>query len=449
VIENSYYDEGSPASSFLRQRRRKRLFFGALATVLLLGMLFALFTPRLYQSAATALISARTAIDVDTAAADIQGVAIQRRILLGSEITRRLSQALRDRFAVELAPGELDRALAVSPEPETNLLEISATLGDDALPPLLVETWIDVYSEARAADIVQRKEETQGKVEDEIEGLTAKIATTRDSLDQFRREHDIISIERAQNAVFSRLDGLNASLNNAVEKEVAAQARLEALKNSLGAGGQVVPQSEQREVAAMANRLAELRARLAELQARYTQAYIDKDPKLREIPEQVAELESELESAYRSGAMVALSEAERDYAAAQAAVEDLKQRLADQQAEVASFNAIYSEHEALQDDLKSLEALSREAQTRLARINARSIERYPQVTVIDMPGLATRVSPDYGLIAGATAIAALLVSIVAVWLYDYLNPESREHAYLTLTGVKLLCRGGAATPGNR
>jgi succinoglycan biosynthesis transport protein ExoP len=435
MFTQDHDEDSSQLRRMLRQRARKRLFMGAVGSVILTGLLAAVFTPRLYQSSATVLVSARTAIDVETATANVQGTAIQRRVLLGSEITRRLEETLDSRFGGDLGKQQLAAALAVTPEPETNLLEVSATLSDDTLPPLVVRTWIEVYSEVRAADIALRKEETTGKVEDEIAGLATEIEATRIALDEFRRKHEIISIERAQNAEFARLDGLNASLNNAVEAEVAAQARLAALKSSLSAGDKVIPGRSKAEVEAMANELAEMRVRLVELRAKYTQAYIDKDARLRKIPEKVAELETDLQSAYSTGASEALAEAELEYAAARSAVADLQQRLSAQEAEVAAFNTVYSEHEALSQDLKTLEQLSREAQARLARINAQSVERYPQVTVIDMPGRARRISPDYLVIAGATTIAALLVSIVAVWLYDYLNPESREHAYLTLTGV--------------
>jgi succinoglycan biosynthesis transport protein ExoP len=419
-------------------RKRRRVFLWASLPLLLAGLAYSAFQRPVYESTATVLMSAPTAVDEQMLEADVQGVAIQRRTLTGADITRALSDRLAESYGAQLTPLELRALLRVAAVPDTNLLELAAQGTDAELLPVLLETWIKIYSDERARDIAARKARTVSEVESELEGLDERLEEAREALAAYREEHDILSPERQQNEVMARLDGLNESLNTAIEEEVRARSNLSSLRSSLESGGRLVPDAERGEVTAMAQELATLRTRLAELRARYTDDYIAKDPRLRQIPEQVAELEAELAEAYDEGAQAELRNAERAYASARSSVADLRQRLADHKAAVATFNTVYARHEALEEDLARLEELNREAQARLVQIEVRDVERYPQLSVIDWPApQAARIGPPYLLLLGGTLGASLLVGIFAVWLYGYLNPRSTQPAYVTLSGVHL------------
>lgn len=422
-------------------RVRRRVFVRTALAVLVAGILFTLLQPTRYESTATVLMSAPTAIDEQVLEADIQGVAIQRRTLMGSDITRRLVEVLDSDYGITLTAIELRGILEVRPVPETNLLELAAVGPEpEQLPPLL-ESWIEVYTTVRARDIEARRAQTLTEVDEELTSLDGKLVAARDALESFRRENDIISVERQENAVLSQLDGLNKALNRAVEEEVRSKAYLDTLRTSLAAGQQVVPESERSDVAAMTRLLADLRSRLQELRGRYTDDYISKAPQLREIPEQIAQLETELGEAYTEGSQTELSNAERDYQTARASVGDLESRLKGQKKAVAEFNTLYSKHQALAEDLASLEALNRNTQSRQVQIAVSQVEKYPQVAVIDWPATeAERVGPPYALLLGGTVLIALLAGIFGVWLYSYLHPRPAASQFVTLTGVTLYPR---------
>ena len=55
-------------------------------------------------------------------------------------------------------------------------------------------------------------------------------------------QHEIISVERQENEVLARLDGLNKALNNAIEEEAKTRAYLDTLREAITRGAQVVPQ---------------------------------------------------------------------------------------------------------------------------------------------------------------------------------------------------------------
>jgi succinoglycan biosynthesis transport protein ExoP len=428
---------------------RRHVFLRVAAVVLLIGAVYTLLQPTVYRSNATVLMSAPTAIDEQMLDADIQGVAIQRRTLTGAEITRSLAEQLESDYGITIEPLDLRRLLDVSPVPETNLLDLSASGGDAELLPVLVETWITVYSDLRARDIEARKTQTMTEIGDELDGLAGKLTEARGALEAYRAEHEIISMERQENAVLAELDGLNQSLNNAVEEEIRAKAYLDTLQASLAAGEQVVPENERSEVSAMAELLADLRSRLGELRARYTDDYIRKDPRLREIPDQISELEQELSAAYVRGSKAELNNAERAHAAAENGVAEIRARLEAHKQAVADFNTIYATHQALVEDLARLEELNRETQARQVQIEVRRVEKYPQVSVIDWPGPdAQRIGPDYLLLLGGTLVGALLAGIFGVWLYAYLHPRSAQPAYVTLSGVHMYPQDGEAALEN-
>ena len=114
-------------------------------------------------------------------AADIQSVAIQRKILLGEDITRRLAAELDASVEPGLDATELRQLLQVDPVPDTNLVEMSAQGPGRRAVAAVVDTWIDVYLAARAEDIEQRKSQTLLVVQDELDGLAVKLEQAQGS----------------------------------------------------------------------------------------------------------------------------------------------------------------------------------------------------------------------------------------------------------------------------
>ncbi|MEZ5490745.1 MAG: hypothetical protein R3F50_10545 [Gammaproteobacteria bacterium] len=417
---------------------RRRYFLRTALFVLLAGVVYTLLQPRLYMSSASVLMSAPAAIDQSMLEADVQSIAIQGRILTGSEITLALAEVMSSDFQRDIPPLELRSMLEITSVPETNLLELRAISSDAALLPPLVESWVRTYEEIRSRDIEQLKSQTLLEVGEELAELDARLSAAREALADFREENGIISVERQQNAVMSQLEGLNRSLNNAVEGEISAKAYLDTLESAVEAGEQFVPESEQAAVAALRGERNTLEARLDNLLDRYTEDYIRKDPNLRDIPQRIRELETALAIAYTEGTGAELENARRRWERARQSVTEIKQRLEDQREAVTTFNTIYAEHDSLAKDLARLEELNRATLARQVQIEVRQTEKYPQMSVIEWPlPEAQRIGPPYLLLIGGSAGIAIILGIFAAWLYSYLHPRATQPAYLTLSGVHL------------
>jgi polysaccharide biosynthesis transport protein len=404
--------------------------------------------PAIYRSSATLLTSAMTAIDRESTAADIQHVAIQKQILLGHELVAktlsRLKASTTSDALLELKPADIQNFLNVEPLAETNLVEIRAEGTDPEFLPQLINTWIDVYLDARAEEVEKLTTDTTSIIEGELKGLTEKINSARTELEAFRRANDITSTGRDENEPLARLNGLNESLNKASDEEVKAKANLDTIKSAISRDQAVVPDQEQGSLQNLEKRLQELQEKLADFDKRFTRDYLDKQPALKIIPEQIKKLEAEIKNKREYGKKIVLTEAENNYAAAQQTVKEIRAQLDEHKKQAAAFTSKFTEHEALKTDLEGFEKLYRETQERLIQIQTSHKEKYPQVTVINRAYLSMDpIRPNYSRDALIALASSLLSGIFVVWIFDYLTRKQEQPSPITLSGIHIYSPAGA------
>ena len=399
--------------------------------------------PAIYRSNATLLTSAMTAIDRESSPADIQHVAIQKQILLGHELLTetlgRLKSSSANGVLQSLTTHDIENFLTVEPVADTNLVEIRAEGTDPEFLPILVNTWLDVYLDARANEVKAISGNTYALVEGELNGLTEKIKIKRAELEEFRKTNDISSVGREENAPLARLNGITESLNKASEEEVKARANLNAIKAAIARGQAVVPEKERGSLENLEKRLQELQEKLAEFDKRFTRDYLNKQPSLKIIPEQIKKLEAEIKKRTDYGKDLVVTEAENQYAAAQQTVKEIGGQLAETKKQMASFTTKFSEHDSLQTDLEGLEKLSRETQERLVQVQTSQKQKYPQVSVISRAFAPSEpIRPDYSRDALISLGGSLLLGLFAVWIFEYLTrkPELPTTG-ITLSGVHM------------
>ena len=432
----SPFSAEEPDSAWHRSPRVK-LFAIVFSLVFVAGLVATLLQPRIFRASATVLMTAPAAIDDMPQEANPQSVAIQRRILLGNKVLANLAEALGSDTSADIDTSYLRQILRVEPVADTNLVEMIARGTDKALLPPLVHTWIDKYLAVRAREIETSQQQTLRQVRDQVAGLEVKLAAARDALARYRAEHGISSGERGENEVVARLEGLNEALNSAIEKEVQAKARLRSLEDAIARGKKIVPVSDRESVSSMEQELRKLRTQLTGLTRNYTMEYVRKQPRFRDIPDRIEELEQALAEAYEEGQAVELAVARQQYDAARQTVRELQTKLDTRGKDAAAFTTVYARHQALAEELAELEELHRQARSRLVEVQVSAADKYPQVAVIDRPASrSTRVGPDYLLWLGSSVAAALLLAILSVWLYGFLGPRQRP-AYVTLSGVHM------------
>ncbi len=423
-----YSSSGTNGKPWYRSRRFSifSIVFLISATI---GLVYDYSRPAIYRSSATLLTSAMTAIDRESGDPDIQHVAIQRQILLGHELIAETLSRLKaaDKSLLHLTTSDIQDLLHVEPLSETNLVEIQAEDSDPKFLPMLINTWINVYLDARNEEVKRLTSDTTRILEDELNGLADKVDSARAGLETFRITHDISSVGREENEALARLKGLTDSLNKASEDEVKARANVDAIKSAISRGKAVVPADEKGSLLQLELRLQDLREKLADLDKKFTREYINLHPEFKFIPEQIKDLETAIKGKRREGKDVVLADAEVTYAAAQQTAREIRIQLNEHKHQASAFTTKFAKHDALKTDLESLEKLYRETQERLVQVKTGQKEKYPQVTVISRAYESRNpVRPDYGRDALIAIVSSLLLGLFSVWIFEYLTHKKEE-----------------------
>lgn len=415
---------------------RLKIFSTVFSATLIIGLGAALLLPKIYENNASVLMSAPATLDAEIEVTDLQLVAIQRNILLSDALLQKIYEQARDLSSIR-SVSDLRSMLAVEQEPGTNLLNLVARGETPSDLPLLLNTWINIYAGERSHEVTRSKERTTDLVEDELAALDRKLIAARAALSEFRRSHDIISAERQENEILARLRGITDSANKATEEEIKAKAELDSLRAAIAGGEKIVARENSRSIAIMEADLIKGQNKLAGLRERFTEEYISRQPELRELVEEVADLEEDYRVALRRSQRLSIDRAEQAYASAKQATAEINARLQIYRKDAAQFSDIYATHQALVSDLERLEELNRETQARLVQVQITEVEKYPQVTVVSDPQVdELRIGPNYLYLAGGTLGLAMLLGIFAVWLYGFLNPaKMMRPTLLAVAGV--------------
>ncbi|SDG89443.1 integrase [Nitrosomonas sp. Nm132] len=421
--------------------KRLMIFIIAFPVCALITLSYVFSRPAIYLSYATLLTVAETAIDQRSSDADIQHVAIQKQILFGAELLAETAKRLQSHHDLEgnasnLTVADIRNMLDVRSVVNTNLVEMVAEGSEPDILPALINTWIDVYLQARAEEISRSMGTTAQMLQAELAGLSEKINLKRAELEQFRENNNILSSGREENEALARLKGLNDSLNKASEEEVKAKAKLDSIKKAISRGQTVVPKEDTRTLSLLENRAQELREELEELDRRFTREYMALTPSLKVIPEKLANLQAEIERMRKTGQDIVISEAEQEYVAARQTTQAVREQLEEHRRKAAEFTARFAEHEALKNDLEGMEKLFREAQERLVQIETKYAGKYPQVNVVEWAFLPHNpIRPDYRRDAIIALVGSLLFALFCVWMVEFLTRRERAKLAINLSGI--------------
>ena len=432
----------APPTRALRLRRWL-VFLLVFLPCMLASQAYIFLQPAIFQSVATVLTTAATDIDQDSSVADAQHVSIQKQILLGSAVLEKTQQHLQDMLTntQDWHVDELRNLFTVVPEPNTNLVHLQAEGPDPKLLRRAINAWIESYLQLRAAFIAENTDKVTAELHDQLRRIDKQVLDKRSEIDKFRLEHDILSTESTDNQAHARLQGLNKSLNAALEEEVKAKAKLDTVIDAISRDEVVVPETDTRTMAVLIQQAEKLREQLAAIEAQYTKEYIDLNPNLRRVREQLVEIEGKITDKASVGKDFARQEAENNYAAARQAVVAIKQQMQAHKQLAAAYTSQFAEHQALQQELLKMETLQQETKQRLVDLEVKQRESYPQVNVVDWATLPeVPIRPNYlqeSLLALAISLSLALLTVVII---DYLSRDTAvapSPALMSLGGIHL------------
>lgn len=436
-----YPPRPSPRDS---KKHRPLLFIGLFALCLLASLAYVWLRAPLYQSTASLLTVAPEEAGQNTSSLQTTGlpgivltedskskggpqhVALQRQILLGmpvfTETLRRLYEPDSSKTLPHVGVAELHKLLSVEPVPETNLLELKAQGPQaDILAPL-VNAWIDAYQALREQTVQAAADDNHAALEEESRQLARKLTTQREALERFRAAHDILLKTDSENTPMLRLKGLNEAINKAIDEQAKAKAKLDAIHAALARGEPLLPPEESASLANLEKRAQELRELQKDLKRRYTPAYLALQPQFKQVPEQLAQVEAAIKSKIESGSRALLSQAEQSHESAQQTVRELQQKIGALKRESSEFSNRFAEQETMRADLERLQAMQRETQAKLAKVESKPKDTYPPLQVVERAYPPTQPSwPDYWRDSGIALGISLAFALVFIGIYDYLT----------------------------
>jgi len=184
--------------------------------------------------------------------------------------------------------------------------------------------------------------------------------------------------------------------------------------------------------------LTTVRSRLADLQQRYTQAYIDRDPDLKAMPDEIRSMENALAQTLSLARATVRDEARQATETAEVSVTTLERELSEHQARVQLFTDRFKEFKALEEDLARLEALLADSKERLAQIQVSNLQKYPPIQVVEWARLPLRpIYPDYERDLMIALVGALALALFVTWLVEYLSERPRPGQAPPYLGVRI------------
>ena len=271
----------------------------------------------------------------------------------------------------------------VFPVANTNVVELVATGPKSELLAPLLNAIIDVYRERLAESYRSASTESLEQINSEVSKLAAGVAAKRRDLEAFRVRNNIVSLEREENQVLSRLRGLGTSLNTANEKVAIAEGKLRALEDSAAAGKAVVRSRDNPTLANLEQRASQLREDMREMERSYTGEYLAKDPRAKSLRTRIAELDRQIGTQRAGSQQAVIAEAEDEVASAQSTQRRIQASISAQRQEVAQFTARFNEYKSRQEEFSQIEALHRDAVARRARLETSERARMPKTRVVE------------------------------------------------------------------
>ncbi len=424
----------------IRNRRRIRIFLSVVLISLLISLSYTLLRPAIYESRATLLVTPPLINERRGEVSNAQHVELELQYLAGHSLLSRVLEMLSTADGRADVGGltlpDLDEMLEAVPVESTNLVELIAQGPEKELLPVVINTWINVYQDAHADSIAAESASEISDTEQQLAEMGEKVAEKRQELDQFRKDYDIVSMERNENRMLKQLSGMTDSLNKANEEDVAARARMGAIKTAIEEGRPVVSEHGKDSLTNLEQRLVEIQEELKELELEFTPHYMAIDPKIKGLVRKRDMLAGEIAAKQTAGQQITLAAAEQDMATAHESVLRLQAQLDEQQHLVMEFTTRFAEHEALQEELLQLETLYREVQNRQLKNQVDHKRQYPQIDVKEPAFLPERpVYPDYLRDSGLSVAGSVLFGLLVLGLYDFLNRPGRHSGMAQLNPV--------------
>lgn len=250
----------------------------------------------------------------------------------------------------------LQGQLSVKQLNDTRLIELRFKHQD----PEIAEKINNMVADTFVLSNLERKTETSNTAGDflqkRIAELQSEIRHGEEQLINYAKNHQILSLDASQNMVVDRLSTLNKQLLEAENDRKTAEA---AYRSAL-APGALEAQAEATTNSASNNSAADMEAKLAELKQKRAQLlleYTEKYPEVRDLTQQIALLEKQVEQLRTHTQTVVKTNLETKYRQALRKEQALQESLAKQRGETLMQNEAAVNYRIIQQEIETNKTL--------------------------------------------------------------------------------------------
>jgi polysaccharide biosynthesis transport protein len=324
------------------------------------------------------------------------------------------------------------------PIKETRLIDLTFAHSDPQLAARIVNKVAHVFVVSNLERKTASNKSTGDILQQRIADLQTQIKDQETQLLDYAKNHQILSLDAAQNTVVERLTNLNRQLLEAENERKVAEAAYQAAltpgaADALASGGAREPNDTE-------TRLSQLVQRRSQLMVDFTAQW----PEVKEIDNQIAVLENQLKQMRSRASSVVITNLSTHYRQSMARERSLRGAFNEQRAETLAQNEAAVNYRILQQEIETNRGLLEGMLQRSKENEAALAAMRNNIHVSDYAVIPTvPVGPKRMLFTGVAFALALLLGVGLAVLFGYLDDSFRSTEDLERT---LNLRALAAIP---
>jgi polysaccharide biosynthesis transport protein len=419
-FEQSGYQEHDKFA-YMLQKRKWQILAITFTIIFVLANLFVWLRSPIYQSQAILQFSSPNNL-ATTADTDLwqQVIDVTRQRLMSDSVLSNLSNKLASDKDIHIGLPELKSMLSITSNLTSNIIILEARGVDSNQLKPIVDVWISDYLFILEGENNNQNQDELAVLQQQLSSIQEKIVVQQLTVEDFAQANEIISLERDENQILSKIKGLSTNLEVAENEKTQALATLENLNQSVKQGMVIERPSDKNAISAIRNRLNVIQTELKALKNKYTDEYLARDPALVAKQQEAIDLEYNLKQQINESQIAYLTDSQRVLEVAANKVGLLRVQLNEQRKVAQQFNQKLEQYKRLEGELQELQ---RQEQLLKNRLVEKELTR-PFETKINIlepaSAAAYPVGPNYWQDTLIALIIATAISLLALGLFSFI-----------------------------
>jgi succinoglycan biosynthesis transport protein ExoP len=413
----------------IRQKRKWQILLVTFLSTAMLINLLVWLRPPIYQSQAILQFTSSNNLSTLDNALWQQAIEVTKQRLMSDSVLVGLSESLRQGHDINRQAPELIDMLSITSNLTSNVLILEAKGSEPEILSLIIETWISDYLANLKGERSSQNKDELNVIQQQLSVLQNKISSQRETIQDFAQLNQIISVERDENQILSKMKGLNLRLEAAENQKTEALAKLENLNQALEQGSVIERPSDAVTINALKAQLAAIQSELKALKNKYTAEYLQRDSAIVAKQQEATDLEFKLKNIVNESQIANLTDNQRILAVAVSQAKLLRSQLSEQQQLAQQFNQKLEKYKGLEAELLELQRQEQVLKSRLVELElTRPFEA--NINVLEPASKAQYpIGPDYWRDTTLALGLAVIFSLLALGLFSFIvRPKQTNQA---------------------